>query len=360
VATFYKLMFGVFYVFTKHFTRQPDNRTTGQPDNRTTFELLLQRSNKIMRNILPVIVIFALSFILTERAFSQSPDPNLCDNGDDTDWEQPHTGWTINLPASVLGCDDPDCVVTIEYYDRQTAWGWEFTVTKINFSSSCDNDCFDNAWRTALWMLAVKHKADMGLNNPDDCYNNFVYRLATCWQLITTYGWTSYSACDDGACCSGVYNICLRVVNGVEKIEITRVSPLQFLESNCTSPCEFKQCSELMPNYLQVDTRRPDYTAHEVFKQSVNNRGSSNTMELKPNPAINAVNIHIAVQESGVYQLNVIDNIGNTVHSQSISIGSGLVFEMDLTTQEYVSGNYNVVLTNNAGLILNQQFIKIK
>jgi len=313
-----------------------------------------------MRKILPVIALFVFSIYFSVSAFGQSPDPSNCDNGDTTSWENPLTGWTINIPAEVLGCDDPDCVVTIEYYKRHTSWGWEFTITKITFSSTCDNDCINNAWRTALWMLAVRYQTEMELEEIDDCYNNFIYRLATCWQKVTTYGMVSYTACGSD-CCSGVYDICLRLVNGDKKIEIQRVSELQPITFNCTSPCEFKECSELMPLNIIVDTHRPDNSAYEVFpKQSIYNQESSNSMELRPNPAINSINIRIAVPESGVYKLNVVDNIGSTVHSQSINVGKSLEFELDLTTQEYHSGNYNVVLTNNSGLILNQKFIKIK
>ena len=337
-----------------------DNRTTVQPYNCTAFELLLQRSNTIMRKILPVIVILALSFILTERAFSQSPNPALCNDGDNTSWGDMLTINMFDLPANVLGCDDPDCTVTVEYYRRHTSWGWEFTVATITFSGQCDYECMANPWKVALWMLAVTYQTQFELLYPDDCYDSFIYRLATCWHKTTTFV-IKFTACDEGACCSGTFEICLRGELPYDTyLEFTRISELQMIYSECTLPCEFYQCSELMPNPFEVTTHRPDNTPYTTFKQSVQNLGSSNTMELRPNPAINSVNIHITVQETGIYQLNVVNNIGNTIHSQSIRIGSGLVFDLELTTQDYVSGNYNVVLTNNEGLIFNQQFIKIK
>jgi hypothetical protein len=341
-------------------TGQPDNRTTGQPDNRTTVELFLQSREKIMRKFLPVIALFVFSIFISVDSFSQSPDPDHCNNGDETSWGDMQTVSAFDLPPNVLGCDDPDCTVTVEYYRRYTSFGWEFTVSSISFNGQCDYACIYKAWQTALWMLAVKYKPQMGLNKEDDCYDNFIYRLSSCWQLTTTMGIYRYTACDEGACCSGVYRICLRGVYPNEYFEITRVSALQWIADDCTSPCEFMQCSQLTPGQLMVDVLRPNGTEYTTFKQSVHELGSTNTMELRPNPAINSVNIQIAVQESGIYLLKVIDNLGSIIHTQSISVGAGLVFELDLTTQEYSSGNYNVVLTNNSGLILNQQFIKIK
>jgi hypothetical protein len=289
-------------------------------------------------------------------------DPTICDNGDNTAWEGPLIAWVPEIPGSVLGCNDSDCTASIVYFKRVTSWGVEFQLASITFSNTCGSGCSNNAYITGLWIMIIKNYLLLNINEINDCYYNFVYRLATCWEHSSSPVFSNkYSACG-GDCCTSTYQICLREdANGKLYYEFNKTGGEDRNTFECTTPCIFTNCASVLPLYIELPAKKENGTDFIVFpKLSVNSDVVLQDIDIKPNPTKGIVNITFKVTLPGTYNIKIFDNIGNEMFTNNINIGSDLLYEFDLKANNYPSGNYNVVLSNPTGIILNKRFIKIK
>ncbi len=311
------------------------------------------------RIVLPIVLAFAFLVSFTGTTYSQSYDPTHCNEGDPTPWTGPITAWAIGLPADVMGCEDTDCIVTIIYYDRYIpGWGYEFQIASIQFQN-CDSTCKENAWRMALWMIAMKNQRMMRINQVDSCYLNFTYKAATCWEYShMSLSAFQYEACG-GECCVGLYEICRRVGTSGPYFEFTQLFAIERETYNCDSPCEFTDCESTMPGNWQGSI--PSSGIGNIFpKLGIYESIPSENMNFHPNPTDGNVIVSLELPEKGIYSISVFDNLGNEIFKQELNSGNNLNFEFELKSSTFPTGAYNVVVSGSHGEILNGKFIKIK
>ncbi len=320
-------------------------------------------NSRIVKMLTLLTFITSLLLFINYTTYSQPPsEPVICNNGDSTYWEGPLTALTFNIPSSILGCNEPGCVVTIVYYKRVTSWGFEVAVKSISFSGTCGSGCYANAFPTALWMLSVLYQKNMGLNNVGDCYDNFTYRIATCWEPNTNpSALMQYIACES-ECCISTYRICL--VEGTivsPNIQIQRIGISSPISHNCILPCQFTDCESTSPNFIEGPSRQDNGSTFVFYpKQNVNNDIEVGQLLLSPNVVNDNLNLTISNIKEGNYTLKIYDNIGNSFISTEIQIQSANSIIKNFDIKELPTGKYNLIIYNNDGFIQTKSFIIVK
>jgi hypothetical protein len=297
--------------------------------------------------------------IITNYTVSKATyDPTNCDEGDTTAWTGPITLIGMGLPPGVIGCSDSNCIVTVKYYKRNIpGWGIEFQVAEISFQN-CDSACMVNPWRAAMWMIAVVNKNEMGLINNNDCYNNFVYKAATCWQHDIIFN--RYIACG-GECCAGLYRICKRNGPTGDYLEFTQIQVTNRQTYNCTSPCNFTDCSSTMPGSFDGPNEMPDGDIGIFYpKMSIYESLASKFINIHPNPANLKIEINLELPKPGIYSISVFDINGLEHYKKEINLSSNLNINLDVNTSTLPNGLYNIVVTGTNGEVISGKFIKIK
>lgn len=320
-------------------------------------------NSRIVKMLTLLTFITSLLLFTNYSTFSQfQSNPTACNFGDTTSWQGPFIAHTFNIPSSILGCNEPGCIVKITYFKRTTSWGIETIVESIEFSGTCGYDCYANAYKTALWMLAIIYQSEMGLIDVDDCYLNFTYRMATCWQeVFSPLALKRYVACES-ECCVSTYNICLREgTNDIPNIEIQKIGSSSPISHNCILPCQFIDCEGSSPSYIWGPTK-DDKGANFVFfpKQNISNNFSDVNIVISPNIVNNDLNITISNINDGHYYLRIYDNIGNLHISNDFQIKdkNSIIKNFDLKNMPI--GKYNLIIYNNNGFLHNESFIIIR
>ncbi|MBS4000863.1 MAG: hypothetical protein KGZ71_10320 [Desulfobulbaceae bacterium] len=288
-----------------------------------------------------------------------SYDPTHCDEGDTTAWNGPITAWAVGLPSDVLGCSDTNCIVTITYYDRFVpGTGYEFQIASIQFQN-CDPACKENAWRTAMWMIAMKNQVAMGIHIPNGCYQTFTYKAATCWEYSNLSPSVSqYDACG-GECCVGLYEICRRIGTSGPYFEFTQLDVTTRETYNCETPCEFTDCESTMPGDWNASI--PGSGTGNIFpKLGIYESVPSKNINFHPNPTDGNVIVSLDLPEKGIYKISVFDNTGYEIFKQEINTDANLNFEFELKSNTFPIGLFNVIISGINGEIINGKFIKIK
>lgn len=305
-----------------------------------------------------IALLFAIFVSFTGIALG-SYDPTHCDEGDTTAWNGPITAWGVGLPADVMGCSDTNCIVTITYYDRFIpGWGYEFQIATIQFQN-CDSACKANAWRAALWMIAMKEQERLNIDDVDECYLSFTYKAATCWEYDNFSPSISlYKACG-GECCVGIYEICNRVGTSGPYFEFTQIDVTDRETYSCETPCEFTDCASTMPG--NWNGSNPGSGTGNIFpKLGIYESIPSRNINFHPNPTDGNVVVSVELPEKGVYTFSVFDNLGNEIFKQEINIETNLNFEFELKSNTFPIGLYNVIVSGLTGEIINGKFIKVK
>ncbi|MBX3042240.1 MAG: T9SS type A sorting domain-containing protein [Candidatus Kapabacteria bacterium] len=305
-----------------------------------------------------IICIILLSLILYYNESNANYDPTYCDEGDTTAWEGPITLIGMGLPPSVIGCADSNCIVTVKFYERNIpGWGYEFQVAEISFQN-CDSACMVNPWKAAMWMIAVVRKNQMGLINNNDCYDQFTYKAATCWQHDIIFN--SYIVCG-GECCVGLYRICKRNGPSGDYLEFTQLQVTQRQTYNCTSPCNFIDCSSTMPSSFYGPNEMPNGDIGVFYpKMSIYESTPSKFIGIHPNPTNLKIEINLKLLSPGNYVISVYDINGSEHYKKEITIGSNHNLNLDINTSSYPNGMYSIIVTGTNGEVITGKFIKFR
>jgi hypothetical protein len=215
-----------------------------------------------------------------------------------------------------------------------------------------------NPWKAAMWMIAVVRKNQMGLVNNNDCTHQFTYKAATCWQYDIVFN--RYIACG-GECCVSLYRFCKRNGPTGDYLEFTQLQVTQRQTNNCTSPCNFIDCSSTMPSSFDGPTEMPSGDIGVFYpKMSIYESTHSKFIGIHPNPANLQIEINIEFSNPGKYSISIFDINGIEHYKDEIIIGSSNIINLNINTSSLPIGVYNVIVLGSNGNTINGQFIKIK
>ncbi|MFA5510973.1 MAG: hypothetical protein WC313_00870 [Candidatus Kapaibacterium sp.] len=286
-------------------------------------------------------------------------DPTYCNEGDTTTWNGPVTVIGVRLPLSFVACTDTNCIVTVKFYERNIpGWGYEFQIVEIGFQN-CDSSCMTQPWKIAMWLITVVRQQEMLLYNNNDCYSNFVYKVATCWQLNPILH--TYYPCG-GECCYGLYMICRRFSPSGEYFEFNQIYAIDRETYNCLGPnCNFTDCESTMPEDFDGPYATPNGNIGVFYpKMSIYESAPSKFMSINPNPADSKIELNLDLENPGAYSVTVMDINGVVHYNQVVALGSNGNIKIELDITSIPIGLYNVIATDSSGNVIKGQFVKIQ
>lgn len=301
-----------------------------------------------------ILSILVFAFTTTLKA---ELDPTLCDWGSDVSWGTLQTAYAVNA-MQLFGCsDDLDCIITVEYYERQVDWGngpeWEFQIKSIKLEN-CDAECSQYIWKAALWLIFKKREVALGLDNEVGCTENFYYKAVSCWhqtQVNPPYGAKTWEACG-GDCCVGYYKVCLTIgVNGERTYNFTLLDRLNSVTNNCVAPCLFYSCDQTIP---------PDFDVNDtpviIGKQNVEIM-NSDFINIYPNPVKNNLTFEVSNEINGILGVSIFDALGNRVLEFS-DFKRQYFYSRIIELPSLSSGLLNIRVKIGNDVIINKIFIK--
>lgn len=225
------------------------------------------------------------------------------------------------------------CYVRVWYSTRLACGTYrDLAIQKIEFlTPGCGSTSLASVLDEVTAALFVHNPMGFPTPNTDSCITTYRAVMASCWKADTVEcdGDTIAVPCDSVDCCLSAYDVCADSVDVITVTKKWSTSPSDTCDpadSSCQSICDLGT-SEIVSSVDEMDNR------------------TASVLQTFPNPAMSSLTIRSEEIPPGKYFLKVVSSDGETVFSNSISVGASARLDTVIDVQEFASGSYYVTLS---------------